>query len=418
MKIPSMVRVQQKFEIIAVDDIEAEVAARIDDLALSNKVSPGQTVAIGCTSRGLPNYPQIVRTVVRKLKELGLEPFLVPAMGSHGSASGPGQKRVLENYGLREEAVGAPIKSSLDVDYIAETPEGVPVCIDRNANEADYIVLINRINQHTEFVADIESGLMKMMAIGLGKEEGANLYHKAFMSYGYYQMITGIAGQVMKSGKVLFGVGSVVNGYGKIAHVIVPDADTIEEQEKAALIMVKRLAPKLPFEDVDVLIIDEMGKDIAGSGFHSKVVGRILMPLVTEEPATPRVKRIIACDLTERTEGNADGIGVADFTTQRLVDKLDRKALYANALAGSEPEHARIPMALANDKEAIEVAIDSVGLIADEDLKVVRIKNTNEMEYVEVSTAYLDAIAKNPNLEIVEQKKEVTFDEDGNLPSF
>lgn len=418
MKIPSMVRVRQTFENIAVDDIEAEVASQIDALALAEKVSPGQTVAIGCTSRGLPNYPQIVRTVVKKLKELGLEPFLVPAMGSHGSASGPGQKRVLENYGLDEDAVGAPIKSSLSVDYIGETPEGVPVCIDRNANEADYIVLINCINQHGEFVADIESGLMKMMVIGLGKEEGANLYHKAFMTHGHYKMITGVARQVMQTGKFLFGVGSVVNGFGKIAHIFVPDADHIEEQEKAALRMLKRLAPKLPFEDVDVLIIDEMGKDIAGTGFDSKVVGRILMPLVTDDPATPRVKRILVCDLTEKTEGNADGIGIADFTTQRLVDKLDLQALYANALAGSEPEHARIPMALPNDKEAIEAAIDSVGLVSDEDIKVVRIKNTNEMEYVELSTAYLDAISNNPNLEIVEQKKIIVLDGNGNLGPF
>jgi hypothetical protein len=415
MELPKMIRIRQQFENMVVRDIATEISNQVNGLDLKEKISPGESVAVACSSRGIANYTEIVAAVVAELKDLGLDPFLVPAMGSHGAATGPGQKRVLENYGLTEEKVGAPIHSSLDVDDIAETPEGVPVYIDRNANRADHIVLINRIKQHTEFDDEIESGLMKMMAIGLGKEAGATLYHKAFMVHGYYRIIVSVARQVLDTGKVLMGVGVVENGFGQTAHITVADAASLEAREKAALKIAKRLAPHLPFEDVDVLIIDEMGKDISGTGFDSKVVGRILMPLVAKEPESPRVKRIVVCDLTQKTEGNADGIGLADFTTRRLVDKIDLPTLYVNAIAGAEPEHAKIPLTLPNDREAIQTAISSVGLIPEEKLRVMRIKNTMEMETVDVSPAYSESIRANPNIEVISGENDMAFDADGNL---
>jgi hypothetical protein len=412
---PMMFRVRQRLDASTVGDIAGEIDAQVDALALQDRVSAGQSVAVACSSRGIANYATVVAATVAALKRLGLKPFLVPAMGSHGSATGDGQKRVLENYGLTEARVGAPVRSSLDVDQVGQTPEGIPVCIDRHANRADHIVLINRIKHHTEFEHEVESGLMKMMAIGLGKQAGATLYHKAIMIHGYPQVIVSVARRVLAAGKVLFGVGLVENGFSDTAAIRVADGATLESREIEALTMAKRLTPALPFDEADVLIIDEMGKDISGTGFDTKVVGRILMPLVAEEPATPRVKRIVVCDLTRHTAGNADGIGIADFCTRRLVDKIDLEALYVNALAGAEPEHAKIPLTLETDRAAVRAAIDSVGLIPLKRLKVIRILNTLQMEQVALSTAYLTDAQSNPNLEILGRPEPMVFDDNGNL---
>ena len=418
MGLPKMTRIRQRFEKMVVSDIAGEIGSQMKAIDLKDKIAPGDSVAVACSSRGIASYAEIVAAVVANLKELGLTPFLIPAMGSHGAATGPGQKQVLENYGLTKEQVGAPIRSDLDVDYIAETPEGISVCIDRHANQADHIVLINRIKQHTEFDHEIESGLMKMMAIGLGKEEGARHYHQGIMVYGYPRVIVSVARQVLQTGKILLGIGVVENGFAQTAHITVTDAARLEAREKAALKVAKQLAPRLPFEDVDVLIIDEMGKDISGTGFDTKVVGRILMPLVAEEPVSPRVKRIVVCDLTAITAGNADGIGLADFTTRQLVDKIDLSALYVNALAGAEPEHAKIPLTLPSAREAIQAAIDSVGLIPEEKLRVMRIKNTMALEHVDISSAYFESLRENPNLEIVSKERAMAFDASGNLETF
>ncbi len=415
MAMPQMIRIRQRFEAPVVDDIAGEVERQIEALQLEREVTPGQSVAVACSSRGIANYAEVVSAVVAGLKRLGLDPFLVPAMGSHGSATAEGQNRVLEAYGLTADRVGAPIRSSLDVDPIGETPDGVPVCIDRHAHRADHIVLINRIKQHTEFDHEIESGLMKMLSIGLGKQEGATLYHKAIMAYGYPRVITTVARTVLQTGKILFGVGLVENGRAQTAHVAVATTDTLEATEKEALKLAKKLAPRLPFEEADVLIIDEMGKDISGAGFDTKVVGRILMPLLAEEPATPRIKRIVVCDLTDKTAGNADGIGIADFCTRRLVDKIDFPALHANALAGAEPEHARIPLTLDTDSCAIQAAIGSVGLIPAEELKVIRIRNTMQLERMQVSSAYLDAARRSEQLEILGPPEPLAMDREGNL---
>jgi hypothetical protein len=410
-----MIRIRQRFEAPVVGDITGEIERQIEALQLEHEVTPGQSVAVACSSRGIANYVEVVSAVVAGLKRLGLDPFLMPAMGSHGSATAEGQKRVLEVYGLTAGRVGAPIRSSLDVDPIGETPDGVPVCIDRHALRADHIVLINRIRQHTEFDHEIESGLMKMLGIGLGKEEGATLYHKAIMVYGYPRVITTVARTVLQTGKILFGVGLVENGLAQTAHIAVTAADTLETKEKEALKLAKKLAPRLPFEEADVLIIDEMGKDISGTGFDTKVVGRILMPLLAEEPASPRIKRIVVCDLTDKTAGNADGIGIADFCTRRLVDKIDFPTLHANALAGAEPEHARIPLTLDTDRDAIQAAIDSVGLIPAEELKVIRIRDTMQLELMQVSSAYLDAARQSEHLEILGAPEPLAIDQEGNL---
>jgi hypothetical protein len=339
-------------------------------------------------------------------------------MGSHGAATASGQQRVLEHLGIVEEAVGASIRSSLEIVKIGETGDHIPVYLDKLASEADHIVLINRIKKHTEFEHEFESGLLKMMAIGLGKQEGAATYHEAMLSYGYPRVILTVARKVMQHTNLLFGLGTVENGYGQTARIGVCPKDNIEEMEKELFKSAKAFAPSLPFGAADIIIIDEMGKDISGTGFDTKVVGRIGLPLVADEPESPKIKRIVVCDLTDGSEGNAVGVGIADIITQRLLDKIDMDALNINTITGVCPEMGKIPLTLRNDYEAIEVAIKCVGLIPSEKLKIMRIKNTSLLSEVDVSEAYEEELSTRNDLEIVVEKRAMKFDAAGNLEPF
>ena len=418
MDFPHMMRISQTFDDTALVDIPGEITRQLANLKLESSVKKGQTVAVACSSRGLANYGTIVKAVVSFLKQLKLDPFLIPAMGSHGAATAAGQKRVLEHLGIDEEDVAAPIRSSLEIVQIGETEDHIPVYLDKLASEADHIVLINRIKKHTEFEHEFESGLLKMMAIGLGKQEGAATYHGAMLTYGYPGVILAVAHKVMQHANLLFGVGTVENGYGQTARIGVGLKENIEEMEKALLKTAKAYAPALPFDEADIILIDEMGKEISGTGFDTKVVGRIGLPLVTAEPERPKIKRIVVSDLTEDSEGNAVGVGIADIITQRLLDKIDMDALNMNTITGVCPEMGKIPLTLRNDYEAIEIAIKCVGLIPKEKLKIMRIKNTSLLSEVEISQAYEDEISKRDDLEIVTPKREMDFDAAGNLKPF
>jgi hypothetical protein len=418
MDFPHMMRIRQTFDDTALDDIPGEITRQLKNLKLEPAVKKGQTVAVACSSRGLANYGIIVKAVVSFLKQLKLDPFLIPAMGSHGAATAAGQKRVLEHLGIDEGNVAAPIRSSLEIVQIGETENHIPVYLDKLASEADHIVLINRIKKHTEFEHEFESGLLKMMAIGLGKQAGAATYHEAMLTYGYPAVILAVARKVMQHANLLFGVGTVENGYGQTARIGVGRKDNIEEMEKALFTSAKAYAPALPFDEADIILIDEMGKEISGTGFDTKVVGRIGLPLVTPEPERPRIKRIVVSDLTEGSEGNAVGVGIADIITQRLLDKIDMDALNMNTITGVCPEMGKIPLTVKNDYEAIEIAIKCVGLIPREKLKIMRIKNTALLSEVEISEAYEDEISKREDLEVLSPKREMEFDAAGNLRPF
>ena len=410
-----MVKIRQALTSCPLPDIETEICAEIEVLQLQGRVKPSQSVAIGCSSRGIANYGLIITTLVKSLREIGLKPFLFPAMGSHGAATAAGQKRVVEHQGLAEEKLEVPIKSSLDTVKIGNLGDDTPVLIDRFAYEADHIVIANRIKSHTEFTHVFESGLMKMLAIGMGKEEGATLYHKAFMIEGYPAIIEHVATTIFNTGKFLFGLGIVEDGLLQTAKIAAFGAEDLLEGEIELLKLAKKLEPKLPFEDIDVLIIDEMGKDISGSGFDAKVVGRINMPLVSPEPETPRVKRIVVLNLTDVSNGNADGVGSADFITRKLYEKIDMNALYVNALAGSEPEHARIPMVMESARAAIEAGINTIGNIEEDEIKVMRIRNTKELSVVEVSAAYSDELKLRSDIDVIGTPKPFSFDGHGEL---
>ena len=413
-----MIRVRQTFDHTSLDNVSEEIYRKMASLELEASIKPGQTVAVACSSRGLDNYGAIVRAVISFLKQLKLAPFIIPAMGSHGAATAAGQKRVLEHLGIVDKDVGAPIRSSLEVVRIGETEDRLPVYLDKLASEADHIVLINRIKKHTEFEHEFESGLLKMMAIGLGKQEGAAAYHEAMLTLGYPRVILTVARKMMHSAKVLFGVGVVENGYGQTAQIGICRSDDIWEMEKNLFKNARQFAPALPFDEADIIIIDEMGKEISGTGFDTKVVGRIGLPLVAAEPQSPRIKRIVVCDLTEGSEGNAVGVGIADMITQRLLDKIDMEALNMNTITGVCPEMGKIPLTLKNDRDAVEIAIKCVGLIPKDKLKVMRIKNTALLSDVDVSQAYQEELSKRCDLEVVMGKRTMGFDADGNLPPF
>jgi len=418
MGYPQMIRVRQQLENQILDDIPREIKSQLEGLGLGKTATTGQSVAVACSSRGIANYGTIVKTVIGYLKQMGLVPFIVPAMGSHGAATAAGQKRVLEHLGITEKEMGAPIRSSLDVIQIGETTEHLPVYLDKLAAGADHLVLVNRIKKHTEFEHEFESGLLKLMAIGLGKQKGAATYHEAMLTYGYPRVILGVARQVMKFSNILFALGIVENGHGQTAALATCPVERLEEMEKELFKTAKKFSPTLPFDEADILIIDEMGKDISGTGFDTKVVGRIGLPLIAKEPVSPRVKRILVCDLTEESEGNAVGVGIADIITRRLLDKIDMDALNMNTITGVCPEMGKIPLTLENDREAISTAIKCVGLIPLKQLKIMRIKNTSLISEVDISEGYEKELVHRGDLEVIIEKRPMGFDQSGNLEPF
>ena len=418
MEYPHMIRVRQTFDDSTLANVSDEIHRHLANMKLTSAIKPGQTVAVACSSRGIDNYATIVKAVISYLKQLKLAPFIIPAMGSHGAATATGQKRVLAHLGIVAEDVGAPIRSSLEVVRLGETEDRLPVYLDKLASQADHIVLINRIKKHTEFEHEFESGLLKMMAIGLGKQEGAAAYHEAMLTFGYPRIILTVAHKIMQSANILFGLGVVENGYGQTAQIGICRSDGILDMEKRLFKSAKAFAPKLPFDEADILIIDEMGKDISGTGFDTKVVGRIGLPLVTAEPERPKIKRIVVCDLTEESEGNAVGVGIADIITRRLLDKIDMEALNINTITGVCPEMGKIPLTMKNDREAVKIATKCVGLIPKDKLKVMRIKNTALLSEVDVSQAYEAELAVRRDLKVVVGKRTMGFDADGNLLPF
>jgi hypothetical protein len=409
-----MFRVKQRFEGPTLHDVSGAVRETMAGLHLADRVKPGQTVAVTAGSRGIANIDRITRTVVDELKALGLKPFIVPAMGSHGEATAEGQRKILEHYGITEATMGCPVKSSMEVVRIGEV-KGIPVFCDKNAWGADHIAVVARVKTHTDFDAEIESGLFKMMAIGLGKQHGAEHYHRAGHHYGYAQVFPQVGKAVLETGRILFGLGIVENGYDETAKVQALLPEDFWEGEKALLRESKAWMARLPFEKIDLLIVDEMGKDVSGSGMDPNVIGR---PSVQKAPKYPKVTRLFVRDLTPACDGNAIGIGMADVTTRRLVDQINYKAMYMNAITSGVSEAAKVPMAFETDREAIEVALGMIGLTPPEQAAVVRIKNTLLLAEMDVSEALLSVVKAHDRLTIASGPAPLSFDGQGNLPPF
>ncbi len=312
MALPRMHRVRQLLNPPRVDDVYAGVRQAIAGLPLGGRVKPGGRVAVGAGSRGVANVAAMVRATVDALRDLGARPFIVPAMGSHGGATAEGQRGILAKYGITEETMGVPILSSMEVVEIGRMPWGLPVLVDRHASEADHIVLVNRVKPHTNFRGEVESGVMKMLVIGLGKHRGAKQGHRAAMDIGFERMIPEIARFSLRTLPFLFGVASVENARHETARIAAILPEDLEETEKALQREAKQLLGRIPFEHLHLLIVDEIGKDVSGTGMDPNVIGRMYL-YPNPEPPSPRYVRILIRDLTEKTGGNAVGMGFADF---------------------------------------------------------------------------------------------------------
>jgi len=409
-----MVKVRQKFDALVVKDIPETVTLELAKLHLPKSINAGETVAIAVGSRGIANIDTVVKAIVSNLKLIGAKPYIIPAMGSHGGATAEGQIDVLRHYGITDEAMGAPVLATMEVVQIGETEDELPVLVGKDAYEADHIVILNRIKSHTDFSGVIESGLMKMLAIGLGKQKGANMYHRAFFRYGFEHVIRTVSQVVLSSGKIAFGVGLIENAYGQTARIAAMLADELEITEQKLLVEAKKLSGSLPFDELDLLIVDKMGKNISGTGMDTKIIGR-LMQNFEPEPQKPAILRIFVRDLTEESNGNACGVGLADFTTTRLVEKIDRPATYMNSITALGPQKVRTPVYYDTDREAIENALDTVGLTKSKDCRVVRIKSTLHLGEVEISESLLPAAQTKSDLEIIGELRDMEFDKYGNL---
>ena len=417
MALPNMTRIQQRFEAPVLTDLPAAIHAELDRINASAIVKPGETVAVTAGSRGVANVDVAVKATIDYLKALGAKPFVVPAMGSHGGATAEGQRSVLEHYGITEETVGAPVKATMEVVELGKTASGLPVFLDRYAAEADHVVPLNRIKAHTDFNGSIESGLMKMMVIGLGKQQGANLYHRAFFQYGFEQVITAVGGLILDTGKIAFGLGLIENAHEDTAKAVAVPAAQLLQTERELLVEAKSLMGRLPFDELDLLIIDWTGKNISGTGMDTNVIGR-MMQNFEPEPAKPAILRIFVRDITEESDGNATGIGLADFTTTRLVDKIDRHATYMNGITALGPQKSKIPFYYDTDSEAIEVALDTIGLTEPEDARVIRIESTLRLTELDISEVLLEDAKLHSRLEVIGETQPLPFDPAGNLPPF
>jgi hypothetical protein len=408
--LPKMLRLRQSFPRPRVTDIPATVAERLQAAGLP--IRRGDTVAVGAGSRGIANIDVIVGAAVRWLRDLGARPFVFPAMGSHGGGTPEGQLSVLAHYGITEATMGCPIRATMEVTQVGEAL-GLPVWLDRQAGEADWIGLVNRIKPHTDFKGSIESGLFKMMTIGLGKYKGAIQYHRANVQHGYETVITAVGREMLARARIGFGLGVVENGDDETAHIEAFAAAELEAGERRLLKSAREWMARLPFSPIDVLIVEQMGKNISGSGMDTNVIGRPTNPF-EPFPADPKILWIAVLDLTEESYGNAIGIGNADFTTRRLVDKIEMKPTLINAITACSPGMAKVPATYETDREAVETALSCVGLTPPERARVVRIRSTLVLGELEVSEAYAAEVARRGDLSVVGESR-LEFDVTGRL---
>ncbi|WP_110927766.1 nickel pincer cofactor-dependent isomerase, group 22 [Bacillus massiliglaciei] len=409
--VPRMMKVRQRFDNQQIEDLTAALNDKLNQEKIISLIKPGMSIAVAVGSRGVDRIVEITAATIAFLKECGAEPFIVPSMGSHGGATAEGQRDVLRHLGVTEESAGAPIRSTMEVVKLGELENGLPVYIDKFASEADGLVVINRIKPHTAFRGPVESGIMKMISIGLGKQKGAEACHQMGFKY-MAENVPAMAQIIMNERPFLFGVATVENAFDKAAIADVLMKQDIMVHEKLLQVKAKEMLPKLFFDQIDVLVIDEIGKNISGDGMDPNITGRFPTPYAT---GGPDVSKMVVLDLTHETEGNANGVGTADFTTQRLVDKMDREATYANGLTSTVCAPTKIATTLANDQEAIKAAIKTCNILDFTEVKLVRIKNTLEIAEIEVSEALYNYVKDHPQLEAVTEPAEWNFDENGNL---
>jgi len=413
MTYPDMAVVKQKLYSSGINDIPAAVLSALSAFTISDMVKPGKTVAVAVGSRGINRIDSVVYHCLKFLKNKGLKPFIVPAMGSHGGATAKGQRDVLAKLGITESTMGAPVCSEMDVVQVGKLSNGLKIFFSKKALEADHIVVINRIKPHTKFRAEIESGLCKMLTIGLGKAQGATEFHRRAVQH-TFKVIEDAATFIINQGRILFGLALLEDGRGDLMYVEAILPSSIVERDKILLKEARATMGRIPFDYLDILIVDFIGKDISGIGMDSNITGRH-RDIVGDFSISPHVKRIFVRDLSPASNGNGNGIGLADITTKRLVDSLDIQKTYINALTAISPEKAAIPIYFDTDRKSLDVCARTIGLDSIAKARIVRIKDTASLELLQVSKALELEVLSNPNLELITPWQPFEFDEDDNL---
>ncbi|OIN96834.1 MAG: DUF362 domain-containing protein [Deltaproteobacteria bacterium CG1_02_45_11] len=412
MKYPETALIKQKLYFLTIKDIPAAVFSTLSVLP-SFLINPGETVAVAVGSRGISRIDTVVYYCIKFLKDKGLKPFIVPAMGSHGGATADGQKAVLAKLGITESTMRVPIIADMEVACIGRLPNGVKIFFSKTALKADRIVVINRVKPHTKFSADIESGLCKMLTIGLGQNVGATEFHNGAVCH-TFGIIENAAEVVISRTNILFGLALLEDGYGNLGRIEAILPASLIEREKILLKDSAQMMGRIPFDFLDILIIDFIGKEISGIGMDSNITGRH-RDITGDFFTAPHPKRIFVRDLSPDSDGNGNGIGLADVTTKRLVDALDLAKTYTNALTAISPEKAAIPIHFNTDRQSLDACVKTLGLESIEKARVVRIRDTATLEFLQISKALEPEVSSNPNVEQITPWQPLRFDENGNL---
>ncbi|MSU27965.1 MAG: DUF2088 domain-containing protein [Pedosphaera sp.] len=413
---PRTFRVRQTFERPLVADVAATVRAELTRIGVAQRVQPGQTVAITAGSRGITNIAVILKATVDFFRAAGAQPFIVAAMGSHGGGTPEGQRAILKNYGITEEFCGCPVRTSMETVVLDRTAEGIPVHFGRDALAADHVVVVGRVKPHTELFGNHQSGLMKMLLIGLGKHEGAKIYHRAFVDFSFDQIVRSVGRRVIEQGRILAGLGIVENAYDETGLIRAVLPQDLEAQDKELLALAGKWLPRLPFDHADLLLVDEIGKEISGCGMDTNVIGRKRYEHWTEEHEFPKVKKIAIRSLTEQTHGNATGLGKSEYCLTRVVEAMDKRVTYINVATACYPQVAMIPPHYDTDRELLDVALATVGLVEPPQVKLLWIRNTLRVEEVECGEAFLPLVRGRSDLIILTAPRELEFDAQGMLP--
>lgn len=413
VKLPRMFRVRQKFsdQKIEPDEIPERMQKLLEQPRFTSQIRPGMNIAITVGSRQIANVTTITRAIVDFVKSCGANPFIVAAMGSHGGATSEGQREVLRQFGVTEETMGCPIKTSMEVVKIGTNEEGMDVLIGKDSAEADGIIINCRIKPHTCFRGPYESGIMKMMTIGLGKQAGASICHAAGFKYmAKYVPMFGKA--ILKHANILFAVAVLENAYDETERIVVLNHDEIEEEEPKLLEIAKSLLPRICVPECDVLICDEIGKNFSGSGMDPNITGTFVTPYAS---GGLKSQRVAILDLSKESHHSGVGIGMAHATTRRFFEKMDFDLTYPNLITSTVIENARIPMVMKNDREAIQVCIKTCTDVDHDKIRIVRIANSLKIEHILLSESYYEEAKRNPDLEIESEPEPMRFDGNGNL---
>ena len=415
--IPKMVRIREKYEDDKIDDVKAHLINELDSLEIDRQSLRGKKIALTVGSRGIPSLPVLVRTMCDKLKEWGAEPFIIPAMGSHGGGTVEGNVQILTDYGITEDAMGVPIKASMDVVQVGAINDGAhtPIYCDKNAAEADGIVLFNKVKPHTDFKGYVESGMCKMIAIGIAKHFGCSWFHRqGFDTFG--ERIPMVAAEFLKNMNVIMGVGVVQNAFDEISEIKAYPKDKIIEGDHELLQIAKRRLPRMKFDNIDVLIIDQIGKNISGEGADPNVTGRGCMPGFEDDF---HCKKMFVRKLTPPSHGNACGLCYADVTTRQCLLSVDWESTWINFSTNMMLSAGKIPVYQNTDYEALRLAIRTCTKLSDySQARIARIRDTLSLSEVEVSEALLPDVIGRDDVEILSEPYELEFDDDGNMKDF